>query len=108
MVTGADLLAALRVASLRRATVAGIEIHIRGVTGAERKLLIDRAREGSPLQAWELVQMCACNDRGDALFGPDQATALASVDGEAIEQLARQVLEASNLLPEQQELAAKN
>lgn len=108
MVTGADVLAALRVASLQEAEIAGIKLFVRGVTGAERKLIIERARGGSPLDSWELVQLCACNERGDPLFTREQVAELANVDADALEKLGEQILRASKLMPEQQEQAAKN
>jgi hypothetical protein len=108
MVTAADLLSALRVASLREVEVAGLRVHVRGLTGAERKLIADRAKDGSPVQAHELAALCLCDEQGRAMFTADQAASLADVDGAAVEKVATSILEASGLVPEAQESAAKN
>jgi hypothetical protein len=108
MVTGADLLAALRTVSLRPVSAAGVEFYVRGLTGAERQLLRDRAHDGSPLQAHELVGLVACNGNRERLFSDEQVLELAHVDGGEVEKIAAAILEASGLMPEAQEQAAKN
>jgi hypothetical protein len=108
MVTGADLLAALKKASIRPVSVAGVDVHVRGVTGAERKLIIERARAGTPLQANELCALCLCDDRGAALFTAEQAADLDQADGGCLERLGTEILSASGLLPQAEAEAAKN
>lgn len=108
MVTGADLLAALKKASIRPVSVAGLDVHVRGVTGAERKMIIERARAGSPLQANELCALCLCDEAGTALFTPEQAGELDQVDGGCLEKLGSEILSASGLLPQAEAEAIKN
>lgn len=108
MVTATDVLAALRTASLRRVEVAGLELHVRGFSGTERKLLIQRAKDGNPLQANEVVALCACTEKGDPLFTIEQAEALDGLDAGCLEQIAEQVLEASGLTAKARDQAAKN
>ena len=108
MVSGASLLAALKTASLRKVTAAGHELHVRGLSGAERKLLADRARDGNPVQPYELVGLCACDEQGGALFTAEQAAELANADGAAVEQIATAILAASGLVEGAAEAAGKN
>ena len=108
MVTGADLLAALKVASLRTVEVAGELVHVRGLTGAERKQLQDRAKSGDPVQPFELVGLAAVQPDGSPLFTSEQVAALANVDGVAVEKIAEAILRASALLPGSEGDAAKN
>lgn len=108
MVTRDAVLAALRKASIRPVSVAGLDLHVRGVTGAERKMLIERARAESPMQAYELVALCACDEDGNALFTPEQAADLANVDGACLEQIGAAILAASGLMPTAESDAAKN
>jgi len=108
MVTGADLLAALKVASLRSVEVAGRLVHVRGLTGAERKLLQDRAKAGEPVQPFELVGLAAIQPSGERLFTTEEAAELANVDGALVEKLAEAILDASGLLPKSEDDAAKN
>ena len=51
MVTAADLIAAVRKASLVASDIAGIKVHLRGLIGAERRILIERAKAGDPIRA---------------------------------------------------------
>ena len=108
MVTGADLLAALKVASLRTVEVACQTVRVRGRTGAERKLLQDRAKSGDPVLPHELVGLAAVNPDGGQLFTAEEAAQLADVDGAAVEKIAEAILRASALLPEAEGAAAKN
>lgn len=108
MTVAADLLAALRVASLKSVDVAGQQVLVRGLTGAERKLIQDRAKAGDPVQAWELVGYAAVQPGGERLFTPEQVADLADVDGALVEKIATAILEASGLLPKSEDDAAKN
>jgi hypothetical protein len=106
--TVAELMAALRVATMRKVEVAGLSVYVRGLTGGERKLLMQRAKDGSPLEANELVVLCACNEKGDPIFSEADAAALDTVDGGCLNRLAEQILSASGLLPDAVETSAKN
>ena len=108
MVTGADLIAALRKVSIRPVKVAGLDVFVRGVNGNERQLIIQRARDNNPLTASELAALCVCDAEGRALFTADQAAELAAVDAAGVEEIGKAVLAASKLLPEDQDVAAKN
>lgn len=108
MVTGADLIAALRKTSIRPVTVAGLDVFVRGVNGNERRLLIERAKDNNPLTAPELAALCVCDSDGTALFTAEQAAELAAVDAAGVEEIAKVILTASKLLPNDQDAAAKN
>lgn len=100
MTTAIELLAALRVNSLRKVTVAGQVFHVRGLTGAERVLLQQRAKDENPMSAHEIVALATCDEAGRPLFTSEQAAELANVDGSAVDEIATQILKASKLIPE--------
>lgn len=106
--SGADILTALRTASLRPVKIGGFPAFVRGLTGEERKLLRDRARESNPLEAYELVGLATCDADGKPLFTAEQVAELGQVDGAEIEAIAAEILKASKLMPEDAEAAAKN
>lgn len=108
MVTGADLIAALRKASIRPVNVAGLDVFVRGVNGLERQLIIQRAKDQNPLTAAELAALCVCDENGTPLFTSEQAADLAAVDAAGVEEIGKAVLTASKLLPDDQDEAAKN
>lgn len=106
--SGTELLKALRTVSLRTVEVAGQTIHVRGLSGAERKLLMDRAGDQNPLQPYELAGLAACTADGGRLFTDEEAQQLADVDAAAVDAIAVAVLEASGLTPKAKEDAVKN
>lgn len=109
MVTTAEnILAALKAVSVRPIEVAGLQVHVRGLNGTERKLLIERAKSNDPVQSYELAALCLCTPEGAALFTADQAAQLAEVDAASVETIATEILSASKLLPTDQEQSAKN
>lgn len=108
MPTGSDLIAALKRATVRPRDICGQPHHIRGLTGAERQLLSQRARDGNPLSAHELVALAVCDEHGNALLTADQAQELAAGDGAELDAVATDILRASRLLPEDAEEAGKN
>jgi hypothetical protein len=108
MPTGADLIAALKRATLRPREICGQQHYIRGLTGAERQLLSQRARDGSPLSAAEIVALALCDDHGNAMLTAEQAAELANTDGAELDAVATDILRASKLLPDDVEEAAKN
>lgn len=108
MSNATEVLKALRTASLRKVEVAGLEVWVRGLTGAERRLLTERAKDGNSLQPYEVVGLAACTDNGAPLFSEAEAAELANVDGGSVEKIAEAILKASGLLPDAQEVAAKN
>ena len=108
MSSAADILKALRTASLRKVNVAGLDLYVRGLTGAERRLLAERAKDGTPLQPYEVAALAVCTDKGERFFTEAEAAELADVDGGVIEKIAEAVLRASGLLPEAQDEATKN
>jgi hypothetical protein len=108
MPTGADLIAALKRATLRPREICGQRHYIRGLTGAERQLLSQRARDGSPLAAFEIVALALCDEHGNAILTADQASELANTDGAELDAVATDILRASSLLPDDLEAAGKN
>jgi len=108
MPTGAALIAALKRHTLRPREICGQQHYIRGLTGAERQLLSQRARDGSPLAAHEIVALALCDENGASLLTADQAQELANTDGAELDAVATDILRASSLLPEDAEAAAKN
>ncbi len=108
MVTAAEFLKAAKVATVRKIEVLGMPLHVRGLTGPERRLLVQRGKAGDPMEAHEIVAMGACNEEGDPLFTVDQVIELARADGQVVESVAREILDASGLLEGAQEAAAKN
>lgn len=108
MATGSDLLAALKRATLRPREICGQPHFIRGLTGSERQLLSQRARDGNPLTAHELVALAVCDKDGSPIFTAEQAEEIANVDGSELDAVATDILRASKLLPEDAEEAAKN
>jgi hypothetical protein len=106
--SGADILKVLRTASLRPVTFCGQSFYVRGLTGEERKLLRQRAKDNAPLEAYELVGLAACDADGAPLFTSEQAAELGQVDGAAIEEMAAEILRASKLMAEDGESAAGN
>ena len=109
MVTTADIiLTALKTVSVRQIDVAGLQVHVRGLNGSERRLLIERAKSGDPIQSHELAALCLCTPEGGTLFTTEQAAQLAEVDAASVEAIATEILSASKLLPADQEQSAKN
>jgi hypothetical protein len=108
MVTREQFLATLKKASVRPATVAGMDVFVRGVSADERALLISRARADNPLQAKELVALCVCDEAGDPVFTEADVAALGAADGDCLEKLAHDILTASSLVPNAEAEAAKN
>jgi hypothetical protein len=105
---GSELLNALRTASVRKVSIGGLDLHIRGLTGAERRLLQQRAKDGDPLMPHELVGLAVCDETGAAILTAEQVAELANVDGHLTERICEAVLKASGLLPKAQDEAAKN
>lgn len=102
------ILSALKRASLKEIEVAGIKLHIRGLTGAERFDLATRTKgakdgDGKFVTDAELCSWCMCGPDGERLY--QDAQELANVDGHALEQIARAILEASQLRTEDGERA---
>lgn len=108
MTTASDVLRTLRVASLRKVSVAGLDLYVRGLTGAERVLMVQRAKDGSPFTAHELAALALCDEHGAPLFTSEQAAELGAVDGLAVDAIATEILRASKLLPDEVESSAKN
>ena len=108
MHTGSDLIAALKRATLRPRVICGQQHYIRGLTGAERQLLSQRARDGSPLQAHEVVALALCDEQGNAILSAEQTLEIANTDGAELDAVATDILRASKLLPEDVEDAGKN
>jgi hypothetical protein len=108
MVTAADILAALRTASVRKVEIAGLTLNVRGLTAAEMLLVQQRAKDGNPMTDPEVVALCVCDEDGKALFSCGQAAELANVDGGSVSAIARQIVAASAAGESAAEDAAKN
>ncbi len=103
------ILSALKRATVREIDVAGIKLHVRGLTGEERRELVTRnlaAKEDRTKQIAdaELCSWAMCDPEGGRLY--QDASELSSVDGKALETIALAILEASGLRDEDQERAA--
>lgn len=109
MVTGADLLAAIKRRTLRPVEAFGAEFYVRGLSGPERVLLIARQKDGDPMGPAEIVGLAACDEAMTPLFTAEQVAELkaAGFDKE-LERVAEAVLEASGLTEASREAAAKN
>lgn len=108
MVTAAEFLSAAKRVSVKPVTVAGMALHVRGLTGGERQLLRERAVAKDPMQATELVGLAVCHEDGTPFFTAEQVAELAQVDGQVVEELAQAILEASGLIEKAQDDAVKN
>jgi hypothetical protein len=108
MVTAAEILAALRTASVRKVKVAGLTLNVRGLTAAEMMLVQQRARDDNPITDPEVVAMCVVDDALQPVFTADQVEALKNVDGCAISAIAREIVAASAGTETAEADAAKN
>jgi hypothetical protein len=107
--TGSDLLAAIKRSTLRPVEQFGVRFCIRGLSGPERVLLVQRQKDGNPLLAAELVALAACDESGAVLFTAEQAAELSACGyGAEMEKVAEAILDASGLTAKAQEAAAKN
>ena len=104
MVNAADLIAAVRKASLVEAEIAGLKEHLRGLIGAERRILVERAKAHDPMTSPEIVTIGVCQPDGAPLLTIEEAE---QFDGAELDRIAREVLRISKLLPEESD-AAKN
>lgn len=106
----AQILDRLRRVSVRRIEVGGLELYVRGLTGAER-LEVQMAATaagngGPPLSDFRVAALGLCDESGARLFdNPDDVAAL---DGAVLARIAREVIEASGLSEGAREDAEKN
>lgn len=102
----ASVLDRLRVASVRQIEVAGLSLHVRGLTGAERMQLQEAAADKRAFADFQIAAMGLCDESGARLF--ESADDLAQLDGVALAEIARAVVEASGLATGAAETAKKN
>jgi hypothetical protein len=106
----AQVSAALAKATVRPIVVAGVELFVRGLTGAERVQLQKWAAEaqggGEPLSDYKVAFLGLCDADGVRLF--EDEGSLAVLDGSAVSEIARAVIEASGLTAEAAEIAKGN
>lgn len=99
MATKAEILAAFRKASVRTIQVEGLDVTIRGLTGADRmafNVAIEEARKAGTVVPDYLVAFYGwCDSEGVRLF--DKAEELADIDGNILQVIALEVLKASGL-----------
>jgi hypothetical protein len=97
-------------ATVRSLTVAGVALFVRGLSGAERVQLqrwaADATAGGEPLSDYKVAFLGLCDADGARLF--DDEAEVAKLDGAAVSEIARAVIEASGLTAEAAEAAAKN
>jgi hypothetical protein len=105
MTSAADLIAAARAASLVKETMAGLDVHLRGLTGGERRILVERGKANDPMTAQEIVAIGVCLPDGQPMLSIEDAE---QIDGGELDRIAKRVLQISKLLPEAQDEAAKN
>lgn len=98
------LAAQLKAHSVKQVTVEGVTLHIRGLTGRERQILIDRAKAQDPLRPHEVVAFGACAPNGERLF-PDPES-LIDMDGDILVKISDEILKASKLFKERKDGAA--
>lgn len=109
MVIGADLLAAIKRSTLRPVEAFGVSFFVRGLSGPERVLLVQRQKDGDPMGPAEIVGLAACDDSLGPLFTAEQIAELRAVGfDKELERVAEAVLEASGLTAPAQEAAEKN
>lgn len=108
MVTAAELVAKARAERIREFTVGELTLHVRRLTGVERRQLGERARSGNPMQATELVALAICNADGSPFLTGEEATALDEADPELLERMAEEVLRSAGLYEKAVEVALKN
>jgi hypothetical protein len=97
-------------ATVRPLTVAGIALFVRGLSGAERvqlqKWAADAKVGGDPLSDYRVAFLGLCDADGLRLY--DDEAEVAKLDGAAVSEIARAVIEASGLTAEAAETASKN
>ena len=108
MVTAAELIARAQAERIRPFSIGDITLHVRRLTGAERRALGDRARAGNPMQAIEMVSLAICNADGSPFMSPEEAEALDRDDPELLERMAEEVLRSAGLYEKALEAALKN
>lgn len=108
MTTKDELLARAQAGRIKAVTVAGLELHIRRFSLAERIEAGTRARAGEALEAHEYLAMGLCNEDGSPLFTLDEAREFCDGDGVLAELVVNEVLDHAGLTAAAQERAAKN
>jgi len=97
-------------ATVRPITVAGVELYVRGLSGAERVTLQRWAAEaeagGEPVSDFRVAWLGLCDADGVRLF--EQPDELGVLDGSSVSEIAKAVIEASGLSSGAAEAAAKN
>lgn len=106
----AQVSATLAKVTIRPLIVAGVELFVRGLTGAERVQLMKWSAEaqggGEPLSDYKVAFLGLCDADGVRLF--DDEASLAVLDGGAVSEIARAVIEASGLTGSAAEIATGN
>jgi hypothetical protein len=106
----AQISSTLAKASVRPITVAGVELFVRGLSGAERVHLQKWAAEaeagGEPVSDHRVAWMGLCDADGVRLF--DQVDDVAVLDGASVSEIAKAIIDASGLGKSADEAAAKN
>ena len=99
MATKAEILAAFRKSAVRTVQVAGQDVTVRGLTGADRlafNAAIEEAKKSGQVVPDYLVAFWGwCDSEGVRLF--DKAEELADIDGAVLQAIALEVLKASGL-----------
>ena len=100
-----ELQNALRKASLREVEVAGVKLHVRGLTSRERMELVRMQKDGT-VTDFQVAFWGLAKPDGSRYF--DSVEDAAESDGALIAEIAMEVMRASKLLPDADEDAVKN
>jgi hypothetical protein len=96
--------------SVKSLDVAGVTLFVRGLTGVERVALQKWAAEsqagGEPVADYRIAALGLCDAEGARLF--DDEADVAKLDGAALGEIARAILEASGLTDSAAESAQGN
>ena len=99
MATKAEILAAFRKSAVRTVQVAGQDVTVRGLTGADRlafnEAIAESQKSGTSVPDYLVAYWGWCDSEGARLF--DKAEELADIDGAVLQTIALEVLKASGL-----------
>lgn len=108
MVTAAELIARAQAERIRPFTVGDLTLHVRRLTGAERRQIGERARAGDALSNAELAALAICNEDGSPFMSIEEAESLDVHDPALLERLAEEAARSGGFYDKAVELALKN
>ncbi|MEY4402184.1 MAG: hypothetical protein RIR91_219 [Verrucomicrobiota bacterium] len=97
--TKAEIVAAFKKAAVRQVEVAGVAIHLRGLTGSDRvafnQAIEESKKTGEPVPDYLVAFWGMCDSEGARLFATPEECA--DFDGNTLQTIALEVLKASGL-----------